>query len=490
MKYTLTILGFILTSSVVFATGITNYKFNFKVTGLKNTEVYLGFHMGDKKYVRDTAKVNEKGEFSFAGKDTLEGGIYLVVLPSKKYFEFVVSGTENTFTITADTVDFYKNMKVSGSVENSLWVAYLQYAAAQQAEADKIKKEMDGLDKESPRYQALTRDMDKIGESVINYRLDVIKKHPSTLVARIMMAMRDVEVPEAPQNMDTAEAKVFRYWYYRNHYWDGFDLSDNRIIRTPLFEGKLKNYFEKVLPQQPDTVTREADRIIKLTENNDDMFRYVVYNLTYSFERSQVMCMDKAFVHMVDTYYKTGRFPWVDEKTKTKMIERADKLRPLRCGEVIPNIVLPDTGGVWHNLHRLPNEYVVVYFYDAACGHCKKATPELQKLYESYLKPQGIEIYAVEGTLEDDEWKKFIREHKLTFINVSDNPEINSNAYEYISKGYTTLESLNFRLTFDLSSYPVVYFIDKDRKIIGKKLSVEQLQDFIENYKQSLKKSN
>ena len=65
----------------------------------------------------------------------------------------------------------------------------------------------------------------------------------------------------------------------------------------------------------------------------------------------------------------------------------------------------------------------------------------------------------------------------MKWINVSDNPEINKNAAKYIH--LTTLESLNFRDTYDIFSTPQVYLLDKDKKILAKKLSAEQLDDII-----------
>jgi thiol-disulfide isomerase/thioredoxin len=113
------------------------------------------------------------------------------------------------------------------------------------------------------------------------------------------------------------------------------------------------------------------------------------------------------------------------------------------------------------------------------CGHCKKTTPKLEPLYQDFLKPNRIGLFTVEGEVETKEWKKFIREHNLTFISVSDNPEIREKP-EQVVPTKTDLSSLNFRNIYDLSSYPVVYVLDKDKTIIAKKLGVEQLQDFLE----------
>ena len=105
------------------------------------------------------------------------------------------------------------------------------------------------------------------------------------------------------------------------------------------------------------------------------------------------------------------------------------------------------------------------------------------KIYES-LKDQNIDIefIAIGTNLENKKWKDFIKAKNLNWINVSDFPEANENAKEYIyQKRVTTLGSLNFRLTYDIFSTPQVYLIDKEKTIIGKKLNALSLGRMMEH---------
>jgi hypothetical protein len=44
----------------------------------------------------------------------------------------------------------------------------------------------------------------------------------------------------------------------------------------------------------------------------------------------------------------------------------------------------------------------------------------------------------------------------------------------------TTLESLNYQTTYDIFSTPQVYLLDKDKKIIAKRVSISQLEDMLD----------
>ena len=76
MKRTLLllVLSFTLVLSRSYAQG---YKIDVQINGIKDTTIMLGYHLGDKKYVQDTAMVDSKGYAVFKGDSALKQGIYL-----------------------------------------------------------------------------------------------------------------------------------------------------------------------------------------------------------------------------------------------------------------------------------------------------------------------------------------------------------------------------------------------------------------------------
>jgi thiol-disulfide isomerase/thioredoxin len=158
-----------------------------------------------------------------------------------------------------------------------------------------------------------------------------------------------------------------------------------------------------------------------------------------------------------------------------------------------PNLILKDTSDTkWQDFYSLNSEYTVLYFWDPECGHCKKTTPKLQTLYEKKFKDRNIEIFSVGKAIgkDFDNWKKFIRDNKMSFINVAVTDKLyesaKKEAEKYVpmypgEKGKpTTLESLNYQTTYDIFSTPQVYILDKDKKIIAKRISISQLEDMLD----------
>jgi hypothetical protein len=67
------------------------YEINVNIIGLKDSTLFLAYHFGDKQYIKDTIKLDNTGHGRFRGNETLPEGIYLVVLPGRKYFEILAS---------------------------------------------------------------------------------------------------------------------------------------------------------------------------------------------------------------------------------------------------------------------------------------------------------------------------------------------------------------------------------------------------------------
>src|SRR5215213_1935515 len=84
MRITLISFCFLITS---FCFAQPGYKLQFKVNGLKDTTVYLGYYYGESTFVKDTAKINSKGEFTFDGKQPLRQGVYFLILDKTRVFE-------------------------------------------------------------------------------------------------------------------------------------------------------------------------------------------------------------------------------------------------------------------------------------------------------------------------------------------------------------------------------------------------------------------
>jgi thiol-disulfide isomerase/thioredoxin len=451
------------------------YNITVKIAGYPKHKLLLGYYYGDKQYIRDSAITDATGKAVFKGKEALDGGIYLIASEQKTLlFDLVV--TEQEFTLETDTADYIGNMVVKGSPENVGFFNYSKFTNKAGKEAGKVDEQMKKMKGDSVETAKLRNQMNDIEQSVMDYRKKAMAETPNLLIAKIFKMMQEIKVPDAPKNPDGSIAdSMFQYNYYKEHYFDNFDFTDDRIVRTPIFHPRFQNYITKVIPQIPDSIIKAADFVIAKAKGSKEITKWCIYWVTNYYETSQFMGMDAVFVHMAKKYYadKTVTY-WVDETLRFKITDRADLLSNNLLGKKGKNINLPDSANIYQSMYNMTGDYTVLVFWDATCGRCKEEIPKLLDLYNEQNKdvkksPKAkpvnkVDVYAVSMTTDPKLWKEYIQSHKLPWTNVHD-PNHES----------------TFRRDYDVYSTPVVYLLGKEKKIIAKRLTIEQLKEFIQN---------
>lgn len=458
---------------------IRNYDFTFKIEGLTdstNKLAYLANYYGSKQYYYDTADFQPGGILKFKG-DSIKGGIYSIILSDKKsYFEFVVN--EPKIDMETKGPEYVKNMKVKTSVENKFFYEYLSFIEVEAKKAEALQKEIEAADEEGKTKPQ--EELNKVDNEVIEYKRSFMAAHPDLFTSKVFKASAEPVVPEYTEIEDKDARQKKRYQEFKRLYLADVDFADERLLRTPVLHNKLNYYLTKLVPQIPDSVIKEADMLVAKTADNKETHKYVVHHITSKYEDSKVMGMEAVLVHMGQTYYCPDQAWWLSKKKLEEFCERVNKMAPLLVGKYAPDLILMDTAGQWQQLYKVEAPYTVLYFWDSGCGHCKKVTPKLLEFYKAY-KDKGIKVYAVGTEFENKDWIKYLKKNDMPFINVSDNPEINKNAQELMRQRVTTLESLNFRDTYDIFSTPKIYLLDENKKIIATKLMPEQMGDFIDH---------
>mgnify|MGYP002139613449 CR=1 FL=1 len=460
-KRSFTILLFISLFFLKSVSAQEGYQVKVKVAGVRDSMCYLANYFGDKQYLKDSCLADAQGSFVFKGKEKLGGGIYLVVIPGKRYFEVLIDKEQN-FSLETDTVDFVKHMKIKGSQENTVFYDYLKFIGEKSKAIEPLRAEYESVKSDPAKSEDVKKRMAVIDSSVITYKDAFMKNNPDFLLTKVFKVTEEVKMPEIPKKADGSLDSLFMYNYYKAHFFDNIDLKDDRLLRTPVFHPKLEQYFKKLTLQMPDSINKEADQIIAQLNPGSEMFKYVVWWVTNTYETSNIMGMDAVFVHMVEKYYTKEKAFWVDDAQLYKIQDRARVLKPILVGTKVKNIVLNDSLGRPHSLYDVKSKYTILYFWDPDCGHCQKITPKLKESYDK-IKSKGVQVFAVCTEVEIDKWKKFIREKDLNWINVAD-PELHN----------------NFRHDFDITTTPQIFLLDENKNIIAKKIEVDTMNDILE----------
>jgi thiol-disulfide isomerase/thioredoxin len=449
------------------------FKIEVSINGYDGKEVFLGYRRADKTYSKDTAAL-VNGKYIFEGQEPLPPGIYLVLMPpDNKFFEFVVTKAEQKFSMQTTAPDFFKNLKFKGSKENQLLLDYQNFMGDQVKKSKELQEQI-VAEKDAKKKTDLEQQLDKLAKSVRKQQDKLMQDNPGTYMAKVIRAFQDPEIPELPKKPDGTLDSSFQWKYYKAHYWDGFDFSDEIFVNTPYLKEKTDRYLDKMTVLIPDSVIAAADLVLTKAQANQEVFRYLLPYLLNKYYNPEIMGLDALYVHLSDTYYASGIADWVTPENLKKITDDAFMMRGILIGRQAPNIKVqqydPVEDKFTNNLispYDVKADYTIIFLWKPGCGHCKHLSDELKPFYEEW-KNKGVEVFSISSANQSEleEAIKDIHEKKMPWIITAD-PYLRARALQ------------NYYGT----SLPKLYLLDKDKKIIANRVGVKQLPDIIANHR-------
>jgi len=449
----------------------TGYEIKVTFKPFKNQYIYLGHYFGKTYPIIDSVMLNDKSVAVFKGPQKLQGGIYLVGYPNKTgFFEILVDKQQN-FSVIADTATISKGVTFINSPDNSLFTTYQQHMSASGKEILNAQEQFKNATtaKDSAHWK---EELIRLDKGVTNYREEMIKKNPSGFLSTLLITMREPQLTGRLKDPANKTDSIDSYNFYKKHYWDGVNFWDGRLAYTTLFEEKLDKYFAQLVVPHQDSIINEMDWMLGTASINEEMTRFLLVKFVNRYLNQKYMWEDAIFVHLFEKYFAQKNYSWLNDKGRKTITDRAYSLMANIMGTPASDIELPDSSGKTTSLYELNADYTIVAFWDPTCSHCKEVLPKLDSFYRAKWKAAGLKIFTVaketDGTKKD--WMDFINaQHLQDWTNVyysktDDKARINAGI-----PGYSQL--------YDVLTFPTLYLLDKEKRIVAKKLTYQQIDD-------------
>jgi len=182
----------------------------------------------------------------------------------------------------------------------------------------------------------------------------------------------------------------------------------------------------------------------------------------------EYMGQDAVFIHIFDKYINAGLAEFFTDKYRKFINDRAYSIMANLIGQPAANLSMTDSSGKSVSLYEIPSDFVLVCFWDPTCSHCKETIPRLDSIYKAKWKYEGVTIFAVMVDGGQDNWRKFIRDHNLgEWVNVY---QTDAQRDEVTKAGKP-----DYRQLYDVYQTPEMFLLDKDKRIVAKKLSYQQM---------------
>lgn len=453
------------------------YQVTLQAPQYRSGIAYLIYHMGGKKLnVQDSAAISAKGTAVFKGKQKLPGGIYGIVFPLQRFtLDFFIDKEQNIF-IKADTTDLLNKTVITGSKENNLYVQYQKFVAVKgkQLQDERTAYAASTTTKDSALHEA---NYNKYNKQLNDYRDNLIKTQPKSMMAALLNAMKEPTIPN--QHPVTHQDSLSNYYYYKKHYWDGISFMDERVIRTPFFLPKLERYYREVIPQAADSIIADVDYRLLLARTCPEMYKFLLNWLTDEYINPKYMGQDEVFAHLYENYHSQNLSKWLNEGQMKIITRRYYMITENLVGKKAADLEMVDIDGKTSRLYDVNADYTLVCFWDPNCGHCKEQIPQIDSVYKASWKKYNLKVYAVlspdgESTEKvKTEWIEFIKAHNLNeWNNVYETPAMEA--------ANSASQKPSYRQLYDVILTPTIFLLDKEKRIIGKKLTWQQLDDMLQ----------
>lgn len=469
---------FLLLLAALLTSAQSGYEIKVTIDGYEEPELYLANHFGDKQYVKDTTAKADDGTYTFKGEETLQGGVYLLVLAPDNNIVQLMIDEDQHFSVKANKANLGVGIEVEGCQLNTDFYNYLSFLTEQRPKANKLNEELGKARdaKETAKVDQIKKELEGINKDVGDYQKNVISTQSNTFLGKIVQASIPVDVPAF---LSDPNPDLKRYVYNKEHWFDYIDLADSRFMRAPIMFEKINYYIEKLTLQIPDSLSKSIDVVLEKVKPNEEAYQFYVTYFLNKYASSKIVGMDAVYVHLVNKYYASGETPWVDEEQLEKIKENAVRLEPILIGKIAPDIAIQeiDVEGTLErkdnenehkryavkknlNLHDIQSKYTVLLIWAPDCGHCKKSMPDIVKFYDKY-KTRGVELVALCSSIYKDipECAAKIQElDMIRWVNTID---------PYIKSKYKQL--------YDVRSTPQIFILDENKEIMFKRISGEQL---------------
>lgn len=266
-------------------------------------------------------------------------------------------------------------------------------------------------------------------------------------------------MPDVPSVLTQPEERAE---YALKHFWDHFDFADTAYVDTDVTEQAYADYVN-ILPVAPYPVAVASLKgLMKKTEVDEAMFDYFArLSEKYLYDPNSPFRNDELYIPVLEYLLES---PLTKEKVRpASLLEVAKRNRP---GEKAADFTFVYANGNRSTLYKLQADYLILFFYNPGCNNCKEIIDSIRSslTIKYMMKEKNLKILAVYPDEDLAEWKNYLPSIPEEWINTHD-------------VGTYILD----QEIYDLKAIPTLYLLDKNKNVLLKDISFEQLENALMN---------
>jgi thiol-disulfide isomerase/thioredoxin len=324
----------------------------------------------------------ENNFFKFELPSTIEPGVYRLKYnptEAEAFFDIIINGQEKlieidyncekpkslpSFNPDSENYAYYKFLQTQTSKLNSLFVT--QFFLQNYPE------------KKEKIYEKVLKIYHKNIKNTKKLTANFIKEYNHYFWAVALIKNKPNYIP----NSVSLDNKQIAFEKQQN-YWTNIDVSDKRLLNTPLFTDHILSYLQFYIISNEELSNKEretglqqsVDKILTHFSVNEEAEKFAIHYLLKGFQEiglhQIVTYIDQKYQKVIQKYSNQNQL-----ETHQSRIESYEKLKP---STLAPNIEWKEANKEEKSgLHQIKAKEIVLVFWSSECSHCIESMNKLE----------------------------------------------------------------------------------------------------------------
>ena len=272
-------------------------------------------------------------------------------------------------------------------------------------------------------------------------------------------------LPDIPTMLTNPQEKMD---YLTKHYWDLFHFDDTTYISQPdITEQAFVDYIQLLSKINYSNAESSIEIMMNKAKVNADMYNYIVSLFEkYLYYPNSPFRNDELYIPVLSNVINSEVLSNANQEIYAF---QQGMILKNRIGTIATDFIYTLANGDNKNMHDLNSDYLILLFSNPNCSSCATLTHEL--VNSNTLKSifalnsdtkNMLTVLSVYPDSNIQEWREALPNMpKKNWINSYDNDS----------------QVTNKRL-YDIKAIPTLYLLDRDKKVILKDTSLEEIENY------------
>lgn len=398
-------------------------------------------------------------------KAILKPGYYRVMADTSLLFELLVSD-EKKQKITAH-VDNGKTT-FEGSPENNEFRIFTEKENRYQFQQDSLNQIFEKARQSMPPYmlqdmaQRLISELKTLTEANDAYKQKAAATYPGSLLASIIRFSEPLSPPPAGGRQDA----TFMMVYNVQHAFEHYPFDDGRMATTPMAMDRMIFVTYNLFYLDPALSPALADSLLMKARVNPDNY-HAFFNVMESAFGTPAISFwtEEIYLAMLNNALNYSQL----EERRVKYYQYLYDLQSKNlAGSQFPDIPIQWGDDTKTSLYDIASEYILLDVQDPECHTCaavRNILAENEELNQAIANGK-IKVVTLYYGKNETAWRNYLKNRAV---------EKFQHGWDYEGK----IEEGNL---VDLRTIPVLFLLDKDKKVLKKNIAHYEISDYLKHY--------